>query len=252
MEDKTRFDLNTAVEHWLETLRRSPEIRAENLAELESHLRDSVAEWQRRGLGEEEAFVLAGHRLGGSMALRQEFAKINQSRVWLHRGLWMLVGIQAWALLGTLSHLGAAAVTVGGLASLGFKFREPNLYLSALGPASGLTLTYLAFLAACVTGAWWLVRRKETGLRNAADAVLHRPLWVGGFVLIPLGLLVLNFAQFPFLAFWFPRAEIGGIMASKSIASFAESVLLTVSLPLLTVFLARRYVASCRPRRANP
>lgn len=254
MEDKTRFDLNTAVEQWRETLRRSPEIRAENLAELESHLRDSVAEWQRRGLSEEEAFVLAGHRLGGPTALRQEFAKINQSRVWLHRGLWMLVGIQAWGLLAALSHLGADAVTVGGLASLGYIFplSSPHGFAPALGLAAGFTLTYFAFLAACVAGAWWLIRRKETHLRHVADVVLHGPLWVAGFLLIPLGFILFRLAEISLLVRWFPQQPgIAAEQVSQSLTGFAESVLSTISLLLLTVVLARRYVASCRPRRAN-
>ena len=69
METPTSFDLNEALRCWRAGLSQSPQLRAENLAELEAHLRDGVAAWQARGLTEEEAFLLAGsgqHGNGGS------------------------------------------------------------------------------------------------------------------------------------------------------------------------------------------
>ena len=50
METTTSFDLNRAIQSWRENLAQSPAFRGENLNELESHLRDSVATWQARGL----------------------------------------------------------------------------------------------------------------------------------------------------------------------------------------------------------
>src|ERR1039457_5316434 len=98
MENPTTFDLNNAICRWRDGLRQSPHFREENLAELEAHLRDSVAELQGRGLPDEEAFLLATRRLGNPARLDSEFAKVNRRQVWLHRVLWMLVGIQVWGL----------------------------------------------------------------------------------------------------------------------------------------------------------
>src|ERR1700679_4246628 len=59
METKAPFDLTAAIQHWRENLAQSPAFRAENLAELESHLRDSITRLQTTGLSVDEAFVIA-------------------------------------------------------------------------------------------------------------------------------------------------------------------------------------------------
>src|SRR5208282_4573250 len=105
MENQTSFDLNDAVRNWRGGLSRSPQFRGEDIAELEAHLRDSVAAFGKKGLSEEEAFLLAVRRLGNQAKLEPEFAKINRTEVWLNRALWMLVGILLWGQLGFLSQL---------------------------------------------------------------------------------------------------------------------------------------------------
>ena len=52
METATEFDLNTALRHWRERPRQSPHFRKENVAELEPHVRDSVAALQGTALSE--------------------------------------------------------------------------------------------------------------------------------------------------------------------------------------------------------
>jgi len=43
MQNENPFDLNNAVQQWREKLAQAPAFQSENLNELESHLRDSVA-----------------------------------------------------------------------------------------------------------------------------------------------------------------------------------------------------------------
>src|ERR1051325_853206 len=69
MEATTPFDLNQAIQRWRENLGQSPAFRRENLFELESHLRDSVATLQRQGLSDEEALMVATKRLGSAAEL---------------------------------------------------------------------------------------------------------------------------------------------------------------------------------------
>jgi len=71
--------LNNALHLWLEQLGQSPQIKAENLKELESHIRDSVVQMQSKGLSPEESFLIATHRAGSPAKLEPEFAKINRS-----------------------------------------------------------------------------------------------------------------------------------------------------------------------------
>lgn len=79
METTTQFDLNIAVQHWLECLGQSPQIKSENLRELESHVRDSVVQLQTKGLSSEESFMVATHRVGNPLQLEPEFAKVSRS-----------------------------------------------------------------------------------------------------------------------------------------------------------------------------
>jgi hypothetical protein len=73
------FDLNNALQLWLEQLGHSPQVKAENLKELESHVRDSVVQLQTKGLSSEESFLIATHRGGSPAKLEPEFAKVNRS-----------------------------------------------------------------------------------------------------------------------------------------------------------------------------
>ena len=99
MENQTSFDLNLAIQSWRENLAQSSALRGENLNELESHLRDSIATLQTAGLSGEEAFAIAGRRIGAAQQLETEFGKVNATSVWLDRLLWMLIGIQAWTIV---------------------------------------------------------------------------------------------------------------------------------------------------------
>jgi len=104
MEPTTSFDLNQAIQKWRENLGQSPAFRSENLFELESHLRDSVATLQRQGLSDEEALLIATKRLGSATSLESEFAKRNVQLVWLDRALWTMMGIYFWMLASSVSY----------------------------------------------------------------------------------------------------------------------------------------------------
>ena len=60
--DRAMFDLEKNISDWKESA--GQHVPAEDLDELESHLRDDVEEALASGMSEEEAFVLANHRLG--------------------------------------------------------------------------------------------------------------------------------------------------------------------------------------------
>jgi hypothetical protein len=92
MENKTSFDLNAAIQRWRGELAKSSSFRADDLEELESHLRDSESSLRGRGLTGEEAFLIAVRRTGSGDVLAAEFATINGSSVWRDRLLWMTTG----------------------------------------------------------------------------------------------------------------------------------------------------------------
>jgi hypothetical protein len=77
MEDQTQFDLSEAIHNWRGQLGEASRLSAEELEELELHLRDSVSALQKRGLSEQEAWIIAERRVGKREALKQEFAKVT-------------------------------------------------------------------------------------------------------------------------------------------------------------------------------
>jgi hypothetical protein len=79
MENISEFDLNIALRQWLDRFGQSPQVKIENLNELESHLRDSVVQLQCKGLSSEESFLVATHRVGNPEKLEPEFAKVNRN-----------------------------------------------------------------------------------------------------------------------------------------------------------------------------
>jgi hypothetical protein len=113
MENSTRFELNEAIRAWREALSQAPTLRRDDLDQLETHLRDSVASLQAKGLSTPEAFCVAKSRIGRDDDLTREFAKVNADKIWLDRFLWMLIG---YASIGLLHSFAAVASNLSTLA----------------------------------------------------------------------------------------------------------------------------------------
>jgi hypothetical protein len=101
METKPRFELSIAIQNWSRELATEPNLTPEVCRELETHLRDTVAELQRRGLNDQESFWLARKRIGQPKELREEFVKANPERVWRERVFWISLGLLVVNLWGT-------------------------------------------------------------------------------------------------------------------------------------------------------
>jgi hypothetical protein len=136
------FDLNLSLNGWREQLRQGGRCRAEDIDELESHLREEMAKLERAGLSDEEAFFVSTRRLGGVDALCGEFEKVNASSVWLHRLRWMAVGMLVY--LGVVT----AASAFGKLLLAGAVMTGLHPYaLAIISPlASILFMAILAWL----------------------------------------------------------------------------------------------------------
>jgi hypothetical protein len=77
MENEPPFNLEDAIQQWRDSLIQSSRLRQEELEELELHLRDSVIALQKRGLSEDEAWLIAQRRLGKREVLKKEFGKVS-------------------------------------------------------------------------------------------------------------------------------------------------------------------------------
>jgi hypothetical protein len=99
MENKTRFDLNAAVENWRNELAAQPNLATDDRRELETHLRDAIAGFQQRGLNDEESFWLARRRVGQPQQICEEFVKADPAKVWRERVFWVAIALlmlQIW------------------------------------------------------------------------------------------------------------------------------------------------------------
>lgn len=232
METATSFNLNHGIQAWRENLGHSPAFRNENLYELETHLRDSIAALQRQGLSPEEAFLVAVNRTGKDAALEEEFGKINQRTVWLDRVVWMLIGYQVWSFISGLVSCVTRATVFYGLAGTSHDF-------AAQGRAIPVTLFVLAHLAGFVGSlwcCWWLIRRRTTSVVPWMNKVLSR---YGTLTLAFMVLLLCNWSNFLLSNFWTPAIIkqsndfMKATIFSSALCSVAIQNLVVVGLTLL-------------------
>jgi hypothetical protein len=219
MEHQTSFDLNLAIQRWRDDLARSAALRTENMNELESHLRDSIDSLLARELSDEEVFLIATRRIGGTQKLEQEFGKVNAAGVWFDRCLWVLVAVQLWYLLTSSSTLLMSVASllcnswndilpVFGLHKIGEDWVQTALAIifSPLLVALGAVLVWRYFI--------WPKRRGSAWLQN----LLRQP---GKFALT-LFLLCVTMQIAAILAFhaWYVRATIPSVQYLR-VPSFA-------------------------------
>lgn len=74
--------LEEQIEQWRNYLRRRQAIHSVDVAELEDHLRELIADLVDSGLTTEEAFLVAVKRMGNLDALSREFAREHSERLW--------------------------------------------------------------------------------------------------------------------------------------------------------------------------
>ena len=106
MENQTRFDLNAAMENWRHELAAQPPLAPDNRRELETHLRDALAELKARGLNDEESFWLARRRVGPPQKLAEEFVKNDPAKTWRERVFWaavIVLAIRFWSEISAIA-----------------------------------------------------------------------------------------------------------------------------------------------------
>jgi hypothetical protein len=103
MENQTRFDLNAAVEKWRLELAAQAKLASDDRRELEAHLRDAIADFQQRGLNDEECFWLARRRAGQPQELGEEFVKANPAKFYRERAFWLAFGLLIYRLWDMLA-----------------------------------------------------------------------------------------------------------------------------------------------------
>jgi hypothetical protein len=246
MENPTAFDLNGAIRQWREKLAEAPAFRHENLNELESHLRDSIAVLQTRSLSGEEAFWVATRRVGPGSELEAEFGKVNGSAIWLDRFLWMLIGYQAWAFIsGFIGAISRNSLLLG-LNGAGYDFKAHGNVI----PATLFTLVQLAGLAGSLAICWWLFRRKGQQIGRWFGRRLHyRGTLVLMFIVFCLLSVVpglINGVTTALMTRKVSWETIPKVYFSLSVSSTITLFISTIVFVALTLFLARKRLSLSR------
>ena len=157
------FNLEQAIENWRAQLSSLP---AEDRRELETHLRETIAEWRQKGLSLEEAYLIASRRTGRPQQLTEEFAKANPVRVWRERLFWM------WLALFLSYTVGRALYSVGEIlwaprfvfhsSSRWLQFAELMLVCAyALAPAILIILLAKGKFISTLSKLHWLIENRR-------------------------------------------------------------------------------------------
>ena len=114
------FELNEEIAKWCAMLAGSGKLNKSDINELEGHLREEIEQLTALKLSEDEAFIVARHRLGGTEALSDEFAKVNRAAIFRMRCFWVGVGLLSYELA---KHAGLIVSNVGVLLAALFGVR---------------------------------------------------------------------------------------------------------------------------------
>src|ERR671929_1853858 len=74
--------LELEIAEWRSFVAQGPALDHHAVEELETHLRDQIADLSAAGLNDDEAFLIAVKRMGGMDALSNEFAREHSGRLW--------------------------------------------------------------------------------------------------------------------------------------------------------------------------
>lgn len=239
MENPRAFDLNLAIQRWREGIASSPALRAAAVDELEDHLRENIATLELRGLTEQEAFWVAQHRLGPSESLEAEFAKLNSSRVWLDRALWMVLGSLCFGGLASLTYSLANAAEIGAVALMGFTLGPFNLLLHPI--ILGLLLL-LIFR--------WANRSGPVLSRLGKWATAHPILSVISVIAVMAAVQLLNSASYVLMHETISPQQVPTIMKWRFSSSMVFSLVTPVLLGWL-LFRTRRSMTTASQKMQN-
>jgi hypothetical protein len=148
--------LELEIAEWRSFVAHGEALDGHAVEELETHLRDQIADLNAAGLDDDEAFLIAVKRMGGVDSLSREFAREHSGRLW--RQL-VLAGDDEHAVAGrwpeALLLAVAAAVTVQ-IACLvaGFPDHVPDWLLR------NASLFVIPFIAA------WFARQRQLSVRR--------------------------------------------------------------------------------------
>jgi hypothetical protein len=185
-------DVEKRIAQWRAGLSDSDAIGAADIHELENHLREEMEHLKSLPLSNEEAFLVARHRLGDTAALEHEFEKVDPRRRLIQRLSWGIMGLllyfAALTLANAASVLPVQLMLVTGLLQPGSHF---VYYLGTV-----MNIVRIATFFVTIFLALWLYARylrRRTDSRHhalvAAPTLAATALAVGAIVSVGIRIL---------------------------------------------------------------
>lgn len=233
------FDLNQAINSWRMSLSEKQTCAKSDIDEMETHLREEIDSLMASKLSEQEAFLVATHRLGDPDSLAAEFAKVNTSILWRKRLF--------WAGAGLLSYI--VVKYIAGCASTGFVLL--TLFAGVNGYSLGIVdvVSQMVFFLAVIFVFYLIVRRRDTQ-DELFCKVADNPwgkflLFAGIFIIIAAGLASTILARAIMV-------RVGGVSEYGEIAIFKAyaGLVWLISMPLILLAVVIRLRPS-KLRRAG-
>ena len=192
-----------------------------DLAELEGHLRGSVADLSGRGLDNEEALLVALRRIGDPNVLAVEFHKVNPGLAWARRWYWMSAGFLGFSI---------AVQAIEAMSYLAGWYALPVGWSVAGVLATGL-VGYLAIGLSIVRSSKSPGGRVARALQRAVTWIQRRPIVTGTVALGCLvGLRAANGAA---------KGAVWGNLEGLAVSLASVDALAAVGVPILLFFLGR-------------
>jgi hypothetical protein len=224
------FQLEQKLQEWAARFQQSHLMRGSDIEELQQHLRDSISELTKKGLNEEEAFLVATHRLGEPRRVAGEFGKVNGDFAFGHQLFWMLAGV----LFFYICNLAIAAVS------------ELSRIVVALGGGGGYMIGYapLFTTAVCWIGIFIWLSRLSTG-RNAVPVARFLGGWQGKTIVLVFASIVvlcmlLEFGSRAALVQVSPLVEWGRAVWIASIGNSVFALLIPLAFVVAMLAIRRR------------
>lgn len=230
------FQLEEHLREWSNHFSQTESMCRGDAEELECHLRDSVAALAANGLNEQEAFLVATHRLGEPDSLGQEFRKANGRGIWALRAFWMTAGCLLFELLRSLF---AMAASLGQLCA-------------SLAGANGTEMSFVSLgvgAVCCGLMATWLIRwhlNNEQVSSARARAVLNlNGLVIGsGLVLAVLAAKLIQTGSYVVIANTVAIEELG---RAALIQAWSNGVLVLLVPSALLIIMLKLYRSTWQP-----
>ena len=231
MGEKSMFDMNEKIKIWRSDLTRQQTLEKSDIDELENHLREEIERLTESDLTQEEAFIVASHRLGHSDNLSDEFAKVNTSILWRKRLFWAGAIVLAWIIL---TYFGQVVSRICQILAVFIGLRGYTLNIIDI-------LSQVTFFCVVVLALYHISRKKgisRISFSKIADSFRGKiVLFVIVFIIVA-GTYAFNILSAVVFARHFNPQEFGRISMLKSYQGLVRDIFLPLLL-LLGIILVR-------------